>query len=179
VELHVVSVSYVLFQWATCCFSELRVVSVSYMLFQWATCCFSELRVVSVSNMLFRWATCCFSELPVVSVSYVLFQWASTLKFQLSLLVYYKTDIIIICLVQLVLIRINWYIDHVVWNNNHSFPFLSQNTCITEQNLNVLFRYLVLIWNLDLYNFENIYTHNQSYTLLIWYFRACGSYLSC
>jgi hypothetical protein len=52
----------------------------------------------------------------------LLFQWASTIKIQLSLLVYYKADLINISLkINLFSPWYSWKIAELALNNNHSF----------------------------------------------------------
>ena len=62
-----------------------------------------------------------------MSIRGLLFQWASTIKIQLSVLVYtqYKADFIIISLkINLISPWYSWKIAEIVLNNNHPLPFI-------------------------------------------------------
>ena len=64
----------------------------------------------------------------------LLFQWASTIKIQLSVLVYYKVDLIIISLkINLFSPWYSWKIGELTLNKNHSLTFV----CITTQEIDL------------------------------------------
>ena len=66
------------------------------------------------------------SEWSDMSICDLLFQWASTIKIQLSVLVYYKADLIIILLkINLFLPWYSWKITELVFNNYHSLTLFS------------------------------------------------------
>ena len=61
------------------------------------------------------------SEWGDMSIRGLLFQWTSTIKIQLSVLVYYKTNIIIISLkINLLSLWCSWKIAELPLNSNHS-----------------------------------------------------------
>ena len=63
------------------------------------------------------------SEWGNMSIRWLLFQWASTIKIQLSMLVKYKADLIIISMKNnLFSPWYNWNIADLALNNNHSLP---------------------------------------------------------
>jgi hypothetical protein len=68
-----------------------------------------------------------------MSISGLLFQWATTIKIQLSVLVYtqYKADFIIISLkINLISPWYSWKIAEIVLNNNHPLPFIKLTSVI-------------------------------------------------
>ena len=60
------------------------------------------------------------SEWGDMSIHGLLFQWASTIKIQLSMLVYYKADLIISLKINLFSPSYSWKIAELTLNNNHS-----------------------------------------------------------
>ena len=71
------------------------------------------------------------SEWGDMSIHKLLFQWASTVKIQLSMLVYHKADLIIISLkINLFSPWYSWKIAELNLNNNH---LLTQNFYIHQQ----------------------------------------------
>ena len=65
------------------------------------------------------------SKFGDMSICRLLFQWASTINIQLSVLVQYKMDVIIISLkINLYLTWYRWKIAQLVLNNNHSTHLL-------------------------------------------------------
>ena len=66
------------------------------------------------------------SEWNDMSTSRLLFQWASTIKIQLSVLVYNKADLIIISLkINLFSPWYSWKIAELALNNNHSLTWIA------------------------------------------------------
>jgi hypothetical protein len=92
------SICGLLFQWGD--------MSISGLLFQWGD--------MSISGLLFQWGDMSFCGL--------LFQLARTIKIQLSMLVWYKVDLIIISLkINLFSPWYSWKIAELALNNNHSW----------------------------------------------------------
>ena len=66
-----------------------------------------------------------------MSIRRLLFQWTSTIKIQLSVLVWYKVDLIIILLkINLFSPWYSWEIAELVLNNNHSLNLINQTECL-------------------------------------------------
>ena len=71
------------------------------------------------------------SEWSDISTRGLLFQWASTVKIQLSMLVWYKADLIIISLkINLFFPWCSWTNAELALNNNHSILFFILHTFI-------------------------------------------------
>ena len=86
-------------------------------------CCFSA-KHVSLGRTTKEWLARIRikgSEWGDMSIRVLLFQWASTIKFRLSVLVYYKADLIFISLkMNLFTPRYCWKIAELALKNNHS-----------------------------------------------------------
>ena len=77
------------------------------------------------------------SEWGDMSIHGLLFQWASTIKIQLSMLVYYKADLIISLKINLFSPSYSWKIAELALNSNHSLLF-NINISLLAHNLKYL-----------------------------------------
>ena len=101
-------------------------------------CCFTKhVALRSKSKYWLAWNHNNLSRVGWHAVS-LLFQWASTIKIQLSVLVYYKASIIIILLkCNLFLPWYGWTIAHLALNNNQSYHS-SVMCCLKQFSWNVI-----------------------------------------
>jgi len=120
------------------------------------------------------------SEFGDMSICRLLFQWGSTINIQLSVVVQYKMDVIIISLqinLYLTWYTCRWKIVQLALNNNHSTHFLFnlQEKDFELQYYFKIFRqpYTWLQLPLDIWssvpNFEMIYHLQISYNFLLIY----------
>ena len=74
------------------------------------------------------------SETSEISTHGLMFQWTSTIKIQISLLIYYKTDIIISSKCNMFSPWYGWKIAHLALNNNHSLTHYKERDAYCSIN---------------------------------------------